>query len=119
MFDDECEWEHQWLSNQIWSQTCHELNWGGLSNNTWPQWAAQMINSVRLPGHINIPAVRATQMVALLSNDNCRELQCLDSVQSEEAKEMREQIERFSLCFSPLETNADWETPVYRSRWLN
>ena len=70
-----------------------------------------MINSVWLLGHIDIPAVCAAQMAALLSNDNCRELHRLNSVQAEEAEEMREQIERFSLCFSPLEMNADWEFP--------
>ena len=102
MFDKEQEWEHQWLSDQIWSQTCFELNQGGFSNNAWPQWATQMINSVWLPGHVNIPAACATQMAALLSNDNCLEMSCLNSIQAEEAKEMREQIKRFFLSLLSL-----------------
>ena len=102
MFDKEQEWEHQWLSDQILSQTSFELNHGDFSNNAWPQWAIQMINSVQLPGHINIPAVHATQMVALLSNDNRQELHHLDSIWAKEPKEMREQIERFFLSLPSL-----------------
>ena len=111
MFDEEHEWEHQWLSDQIWSQTLFELNRGGFSNNAWPQWASQMISSVQLPGHIDILSVHAAQMAALLSNDNRQEMSHLNSIQAKEAEEMREQIDRFSFCFSPLEMNADWEFP--------
>ena len=102
MFDEEQEWEHQWLSDQIWSQTLFELNCGGFLNNAWPQWATQMIQSVWLPRHVDIPAVHAVQMAALLSNDNHWEMSHLNSIQAEEAKEMREQIERFFLSFPSL-----------------
>ena len=102
MFDEELEWEHQQLSDQIWSQTSFELNQGGFSNNAWPQWASQMIQSVWLPSHIDIAAAHTTQMAALLSNDNCWEMFRLNSIQAEEAKEMREQIERFLLSLPSL-----------------
>ena len=88
MFDENLKWEHQWLSNQIWSQTLFELNQGGFLNNTWPQWAFQMIQSAQLPGHVDIPAACATQMAALLSNEHRQEFHHLNSVHVEESKEM-------------------------------
>ena len=47
--------QDQWLSDQIWSQTMHELNRGGMQN-AWPAWAGQMIDDSHLPGHVDLPA---------------------------------------------------------------
>ena len=74
MYDENHSWEHQWLADQIWSQTSFELNHGGFQHHAWPEWAAQLIQSVWLPGHVDLSAVHATQMAALLTNENHREL---------------------------------------------
>ena len=79
LFDDNGIWQDQWLSNQIWSQTMHKLNQGGMQN-AWPTWAGQMIDSSHLLGHVDLPAPQAAQMAALLANENHRELYQLNSI---------------------------------------
>ena len=54
--------------------------------NAWPAWAGQMIDSSRLPGHVDLPAPRAAQMAALLANENRQELYRCNSIRQEEAE---------------------------------
>ena len=79
----------------------HELNCGGMQN-AWPAWAGQMIDSSRLPGHVDLPALQAAQMVALLANENCRELYWVNSIRQEEIEGLEAQVERYNLLLPSL-----------------
>ena len=79
----------------------HELNRGGMQN-AWPAWAGQMIDSCRLPGHVDLPAPRAAQMAALLANENRREFYRVDSVRQEETASLAERVDRYDLLLPSL-----------------
>ena len=79
----------------------HELNRGGMQN-AWPAWAGQMIDSSRLPGHVDLPAPRAAQMAALLANENRREFYRVDSVRQEETASLAERVDRYDLLLPSL-----------------
>ena len=79
----------------------HELNRGGMQN-AWPAWAGQMIDSSRLPGHVDFPAPRATQMAALLANENRRELYRCNSIRQEEAEGLESRLDEYDLLLPSL-----------------
>ena len=79
----------------------HELNRGGMQN-VWPAWAGQMIDSSRLPGHVDLPAPRATQMAALLANENRQELYRVNSIRQEEIKGLEARVDRYDLLLPSL-----------------
>ena len=80
----------------------HELNRGGMQN-AWPAWAGQMINSSRLPGHVDLPAPQAAQMAALLANENRRELYRVNSIRREEIEGLDGRLDRYDLLLPSLE----------------
>ena len=79
----------------------HELNRGGMQN-AWPAWAGQMIDSSRLPGHVDLLAPRAAQMAALLANENRREFYRVNSVRQEEVASLVERVDRYDLLLPSL-----------------
>ena len=68
----------------------------------WPAWAGQMIDSCRLPGHVDLPAPRAAQMAALLANENRWELYRLNSIRREEAEGLEARVDRYDLLLPSL-----------------
>ena len=68
----------------------------------WPAWAGQMIDSSRLPGHVDLLAPRAAQMAALLANENCRELYRLNSIRREEIEGLEVRVDRYDLLLPLL-----------------
>ena len=79
----------------------HELNRGGMQN-AWPAWAGQMIDSSCLPGHVDLPAPQATQMAALLANENCWELYRVNSIRREEVEGLEVRVDRYDLLLPSL-----------------
>ena len=79
----------------------HELNHGGMQN-AWPAWAGQMIDSSRLPGHVDLPAPQAAQMAALLANENRRELYRINSIRREEIEGLEARVDRYNLLLPSL-----------------
>ena len=79
----------------------HELNRGGMQN-AWPAWAGQLIDSSRLPGHVDLPAPRAAQMAALLANENRREFYRLSSIRREEIEGLDGRLDRYDLLLPSL-----------------
>ena len=79
----------------------HELNRGGMQN-AWPAWAGQMIDSSRLLGHVDLPAPQATQMAALLANENCQELYRVNFIRQEEIEGLEVWIDRYNLLLPSL-----------------
>ena len=78
--------------------------------NAWPAWAGQMIDSSRLPGHVDLPAPRAAQMAALLANENRRELYRVNSIRQEEIEGLEARVERYDLLLPSL-----WKTKLIGS----
>ena len=74
----------------------HKLNRGGMQN-AWPAWAGQLIDSSRLPGHVDLPAPRAAQMAALLANENRQELYRVNSIRREEIEGLDGRLDRYDL----------------------
>ena len=79
----------------------HKLNHGGMQN-AWPAWAGQMIDSSRLPGHVDLPAPRAAQMAALLANENHWELYRVNSIRQEEIEGLEARVDRYDLLLPSL-----------------
>ena len=61
-----------------------------------------MIDSSRLPGHMDLLAPRATQMAALLANENRRELYRVNSIRQEEIEGLEVWVERYDLLLPSL-----------------
>ena len=70
--------------------------------NTWPAWAGQLIDSSRLPGHMDLPAPQAAQIAALLANENRWELYRVNSIRQEEIKGLEVWMERYDLLLPSL-----------------
>ena len=79
----------------------HELNRGGMQN-AWPAWAGQMTDSSCLPGHVDLLAPRAAQMVALLANENRWELYRVNSIRQEEIEGLEAWVDRYNLLLPSL-----------------